>query len=123
MLNLAVYKLTNQPSRVKSPKLVQLRTRKLAQAVMQTTALNDISLVFFSQSKQYQENTLKYAMTASLSKRSFSSFIIIQSGYRVYRNKQGAGQPKNRGSNPDTATDIPRFYDVTTGFGTRPVSL
>jgi hypothetical protein len=76
---------------------------------MQTTALNGISLVLFSQSKQYQENTLNYATTATLSTRSFSSFIIIQSGYRVYRNKQGAGQSKNRGSNPDTATDFPLF--------------
>jgi hypothetical protein len=71
---------------------------------MQTTALNDVSLVFFSQSKQYHENTLNYAMTASLSTPSFPSFLIIQSGYRVYRNKQGAGQPKNRGSNPVRAT-------------------
>jgi hypothetical protein len=76
---------------------------------MQMTALNDISLVFFSQSKQYQENTLNDAMIASLSTRSFSSFIFIQSGYRVYRNKQGAGQPKNRGSNPNKATDLPFF--------------
>jgi len=67
MLNLVVYKVTTQPSMVKSPKLVQFRTRKMAQAAMQTTALNVISSVLFSQSKQYQENTLNYAMAASLS--------------------------------------------------------
>jgi len=79
----------------------------MAQAVMQTTALNVTSIVLFSQSKQYQENTLNYIMAASLSTRSFSSFISTQSGYRVYRNKQGAGQPKSRSSNPDKAKDFP----------------
>jgi hypothetical protein len=108
MLNLVVYKVTTASKGYESEACpVQNQENGTS-----SNAIDGSKRYFLSALKPIQTipgNTLNNTMTASLSTRSFSSFIIIQSGCQVYRNKQGAGQPKNRGSNADKAKDFTLF--------------
>jgi hypothetical protein len=73
---------------------------------MQTTVLTGISAAPFGQSKQHQENTLNYAMTAHFTIHHSISFN--QDTGRI-ATSNSAGQLKNHGSILDTATDFPLF--------------